>query len=101
MEIIARREIDVSNYTPEDLEFCYPKGAQLSIELDGSNTVGVQGHSALSDTYYTLPIIEKQTYDIVTSASNAGVYDVDISSVDKFTLSITGSGKIYIKVIGG
>lgn len=102
MQVIAHKEIDLSNYTPEDLEFSYPRGAQLSIEFDGSNKVSVQGHNILSDTFYTLPIIQKESYDILTEIDSAGIYDIDISSVDRFKLIVSGNkGIIYIKVIGG
>lgn len=102
MQIIANRQIDLSNYTPEDLEFIYPRGAQLSIEIAESSAISVQGHNVLSDTYYTLPIIEKKSYDVMTEIKKAGVYDVDISSVDRVKIVTKGNkGMVYIKVIGG
>lgn len=101
MQTIANRVIDLSNYTPEDLEFCYPRGAQLSINFESSTTLSVQGHNVLSDTFYTLPIVEKMSYDVITEIKKAGMYDIDISSVDMVKLIVEGKkGKIYVKVTG-
>lgn len=100
MQVIANRQIDLSSYTPEDLEFNYPRGAQLSIELDGLSVVSVQGHNVLSDMYYTLPIIDKSNYDVLTKAKKAGIYSVDISCVDTVRIETdSNKGVMYIKVI--
>lgn len=102
MHIIVNKEIDLSTCTPDDLELCYPRGTQLSIELAEPNQLSVQGHNVLSDTFYALPIIEKTSYDVLTEIQKAGVYDINISSVDRVKI-ITPSetGIIHIRVIGG
>lgn len=100
MQIIVNKEIDLSNCTPGDLRFNYPRGTQLILELDGSTVVSVQGHNMLSDTYYILPIIEVASYDILTKAKKKGMYNVDITNVDTVeVLTDSTKGKLYIKII--
>lgn len=102
MRTIALREIDLSNYAPEELEFVFPRGEQMTIEADGGASIEVHGHNLMSDTFYIMPIIQKISYDIITSITDNGIYDVDITSVDRVKLVVNGtSGKIYIKIIGG
>ncbi len=100
MQVIVNKIIDLSNCTPEDLKLGYPRGTQLNIELDGLSVISIQGHNMLSDTYYTLPIIDKSNYDVLTKAKKAGMYEVDISCVNTVKIETeSNKGNIYIKVI--
>lgn len=99
MQIIVNKIVDLSNCTPEDLMFICPRGTQLSIELDGLSVISVQGHNVLSDTFYTLPIINATNYDVLTKASKSGIYTVDISSVDVVNIETNNKGKMYVKIV--
>lgn len=101
MQVIVNRQVDLSNYTPDELEFSYPRAAQLIIETKNDFSISIEGHNMLSDTYYTMPIIEQTSYDVISNITTAGLYSVDISSVDKVKIIHSETaGQIYIKILG-
>lgn len=99
MQIIANRMIDLADYEPSDLIINYPRANRLGIQTDGTAKLTVQGHNVLADTYYTLPIVETSSYDVLTEITKAGVYEVDISAVDVVkVVPSENKGTIYLKV---
>lgn len=98
MQIMVNRMINLTNYEPNDLIIDYPRANKLSIETDGKAQLTVQGHNVLSDTYYTLPILEPNSYDILMKITKAGIYEVDISAVGVVkVIPSKDDGTIYLK----
>ena len=95
------RLIDLSNYQEKDLKLTGLQGTVLSIITEGNPTVSIKGQSGKLESEIDLAVVSLSDFSKGTSISGEGAYVVPILGIDRIELTVSGSGKIYLKELVG
>ena len=95
------RLIDLSNYQEKDLKLSGLQGTVLSIITEGNPTVSIKGQSGKLESEIDLAVVSLSDFSKGTSISGEGAYVAPILGIDRIELTVSGSGKIYLKELVG
>lgn len=102
MKTILNTKIDLSNYNEDELVIGNT-GSLLTIQFvsNSGSAVSVLGKNIGAEDYVVLGGIDMATMSVISNISTDGLYNFDVSGVDKIKIDVDASNTtsiIYIKI---